>query len=189
MARILTGMGDGSVTLASAVVSPWLVLLLVVGTLLGAVVLLYVRGVLRREQAKEGADQARAVGRFTERLRSPDFAAFAAHYGCPPGSALRALLADGELLTASNLEIPVPAQPEAAFVAWFYPMDAEALAEPAWPGSEGLHAIANDGAGNLLMIAPCEDDPAVVFFDHETSERAPLGVRLSELTALARRRR
>jgi hypothetical protein len=64
-------------------------------------------------------------------------------------------------------------------VAYYQPADAETVRE-SWPGLEKYFAFANDGCGNEYLIKPGDDDPPVLFHDHETGELTRVSDHFSE---------
>ncbi len=119
---------------------------------------------------------------FTERLRHPDFLAVEEHFGHPLPPCVQALYAnDQELL---RVDFDVAAESDAAsenrwYVAFYQPADGKSARE-SWPDLEKYFAFANDGCGNEYLIEPQDDDPPVMFHDHETGELSRVSNHFSE---------
>jgi hypothetical protein len=108
--------------------------------------------------------------RRRERLLHPDWAAFAKHYGRPPPPLLKALYETPEDILRGGFEVQSPRGDE-YYIAWYEPADAENWNGPGdLPGQEKYFVFANDGFGNHYTVDPAQDDPPVVFFDHDTGE-------------------
>jgi hypothetical protein len=144
--------------------------------------LLWLRHLRRARQTRDKKSRQKQRAAFEHRQLHPDYAAFAAHYGCEPPPPLRRLYEDRETVLADNFEVIVPSG-DPYFVAWFEPMN-----EPEWPDLDGFYSFANDGCGNQFLINPRESDPEVFFNDHETGERESLGLRLSQFLVAPRKR-
>ena len=72
------------------------------------------------------------------------------------------------------------------FVAWIDPIDDEHLKEPCWPGTEGFYAFAKNGAGDQCLIDPKREDPEVIYCEHETGKKKPVGAALSQFLSAKR---
>lgn len=144
--------------------------ILVFGLLIGLpVAMLCVRDWVTRP-SKQQIDKAHT--RFNERLRNPDLPAVEKHFGHPLPECLRSFYEDRQELLRGDFEtaaIPNPAADDRWYVSFYQPADAESV-ESAWPGTEKYFAFANDGGGNDYLIDPKEQDPAVLFHDHETGD-------------------
>ena len=107
-----------------------------------------------------------------QRLRSPDFVAVERHFGHPLPKCLLALHADRQELMRSDFSLApteVDAEEECWEIGCYQPLDEQSILD-GWPGNEKYLVFAGDGYGNDYLIDPKEEDPAVFFFDHETSE-------------------
>jgi hypothetical protein len=119
---------------------------------------------------------------FTERLQHPDFPAVEKHFGRALPKCVQALYADPEELLRGDLEVaPVPdAAPDHRwYVAFYQPADGQS-ARDTWPGLEKYFAFADDGSGNGYLIDPRNEDPPVLFHDHETGELSRVCERFTE---------
>ncbi len=117
-------------------------------------------------------EASRYSRRCKERLQHPDFAAVERHFGHPLPACVQTLYANqqelmrGDFLVAASID----AAPETRWYIGFYmPADEESLRD-AWPGLEKYFAFADDGSGDRYLIDPKEEDPPVLFHDHETGE-------------------
>jgi hypothetical protein len=153
--------------------------ILAVAVLVVVLPLLGLAHLRRRRRVSEQEQKAR----FEQRRLQPDYAAFKSHYGCEPPLSLRQLYGDRETLLDGDFEIRLPSSRRPWSVAWFEPMELDT-----WADIEGFYAFANDGCGNLYIVALQGDDPEVFFLDHETGEREALGVCLSQFLATERTR-
>ena len=109
---------------------------------------------------------------FIRRLQHPDFTAVADHFGRPLPACVWALYANREELMRNNFVVVASAavpEEERWFVSDYQPADGPSV-QDAWPGLEKYFAFADDGTGNGYLIDPKEEDPAVLFHDHETGE-------------------
>ncbi len=158
-------------------VSPFFIL--AVGVLVVVLPLLGLARLRRRRRVSEQEQTAR----FEQRQLQPDYAAFKSHYGCEPPLSLRRLYEDRENVLDGDFEVRLASSRRPWSVAWFEPMERDS-----WADIEGFYAFANDGCGNLYVVALQGDDPEVSFLDHETGERDALGVRLSQFLAAKRAR-
>ncbi len=143
------------------------------------VALLRVRDWFRRPSKKTIEEDSR---RFTERLQHPDFAAVEKHFGHSLPACLQALYADRQELLRGPFEVAaVPdAKPDHRWhVAFYQPADGQSVREM-WPGSENYFAFADDGCGNGYLVDPKDDDPPVLFHDHETGELSRVCDRFTE---------
>ena len=136
-------------------------------------------------------DKSEATEHFRKRQRNPDFEAFRRHYGCEPASAVKRLFDDPELFQNDRdmFEIAVPSeagQEKRWFVAWIEALDDEHLKGSCWPGTEGYYAFANNGAGDRYLIDPKQEDPEVIYYEHETRKKKPVGVTLSQFVSAKR---
>lgn len=142
---------------------------------------------VRAEHKRAALETANAD--FEQRLRSPDLPSIEKHLGKKVSRMLHALYGDAALMQSENILIGVPNPIEEApecFVAWFEPGDAQTLLS-AWPGCEGLFPIASNGFGDQYLVDPCQDDPPVIYFLHETGAKGSIGVTLSQFLAFPRR--
>jgi hypothetical protein len=106
---------------------------------------------------------------FTHRLQNPDFAAVEKHFGRPLPDCVQALYADTAELMRKDFEVSASAdvsQEERWHVAFYQPADGQS-ARDTWPGLEKYFMFADDGCGNGYLIDPKENDPPVLFHDHE----------------------
>ncbi len=128
--------------------------------------------------------------RFRERQKRPDFEAYRRKFGCDPPEALVTLFDDPSLFTddRDSFTVMLSSTPagEGWYVAWIEPIDAEHLEQQPWPGTEGLFAFANNGAGDQYLFDPCGRDPEVIHYEHESGKRRPLGVTLSAFLSAKR---
>jgi hypothetical protein len=131
------------------------------------------------------ADTAAANERHMRSLRQPDYAAFAAHYGCQPPPPLRQLYESPESNLAGGFEVKLASFPNPFLIAGFIGMDQENLSLEL-PGTEKFFAFADDGCGNLYIVNPRKTDPVVYFHDHEMNEPESLEVSLSQFLAAKR---
>ncbi len=135
------------------------------------VALLVARDWLTRPSKRKLEEYSR---QFTERLRHPDLSAVEKHFGRPLPLCIRALYANSDELLRSDFEVAnaVDAAPEAHwYIAFYQPADEQSVRD-SWPGLEKYFAFADDGCGNGYLIDPKEEDPPVLFHDHETGEIA-----------------
>jgi hypothetical protein len=141
-----------------------------------------------RAERKRRAESAFASERFRKRIESPDLEALERHFGHPLSASLRALYADRRLIMSQDVVVAVANPLERSkdsYIAWFEPADAEALGSP-MPGCEGLFPFAGNGAGDQFLVNPTHPDPEVLYYLHETGEKASLGVPLSAFMAAPR---
>ena len=141
----------------------------------------------RRADRQATERSARASREFETALLAPDFATLERTFGAPAPPPLRALYADRELLSRSDVLIGVPNPAERSaecYVAFFEPLTGEASG---WPATERLVAIANNGAGDVYVVDPTVQDPPVSYVQHEVGTVVPLGVTLSQWLAAPRR--
>jgi|GEM_PF-1712921 hypothetical protein len=107
--------------------------------------------------------------KFLERLSSPDFAAVEEHFGHALPQVIRSLYENTAELTRSDFEVVPPDGSTSWSIINYCPVDSEYLLNR-WPGTEEHFAFAGDGFGNEYLVDLREDDPPVLFFDHETGE-------------------
>ena len=141
-----------------------------------------------RAERRRRAEGSLVADRFRKRIESPDFAGLERRLGHPLSASLSALYADRDLVMSRDIVIAVPNPLERSkdsYIAWFEPADAEALDNP-MQGCEGLFAFADNGAGDQFLVDPKHPDPEVLYYLHETGEKASLGVRLSAFIAAPR---
>jgi len=147
-----------------------LTVLILLGLLLGVPVALLVFRDRFQRPSKKGIEEYSR--RFTERLRHPDFAAVERHFGRPLPSCVQALYANHEELLRGDFETAATRDATPAsrwYMAFYQPADGPSVKDAA-PGMEKYFAFADDGCGNGYWIDPTEEDPAVLFHDHETGE-------------------
>jgi hypothetical protein len=109
---------------------------------------------------------------FAERLQHPDFGAVERHFGRLLPACVRALYADRQEILRRNFEVtPIhdAERDDRWHVAFYQPADGQS-ARDAWRGLEKYFAFADDGFGNGYLIDPNDDDPPVLFHNHETGE-------------------
>jgi hypothetical protein len=143
------------------------------------VALLLARDWFTRPSKKKMEEYSR---QFLERLHHPDFAAVEKYFGRPLPACLQALYADRQEVLRGDFEVAAApdAPPEDPWhVAFYQPAD-EQSARDAWPGLEKYFAFADDGCGNGYLIDPTDDDPPVLFHDHETGELSRVCERFTE---------
>lgn len=142
----------------------------IIGIFLGVpVALLLARDWLTRPSKRKLEEYSR---QFTQRLQHADFSAVEKHFGRPLPTCVQALYANTDELLRGDFE--VAATPDDApegrwYIAFYQPADERAVRD-AWPGMEKYFAFADDGCGNGYLIDPKEDDPPVLFHEHETGE-------------------
>jgi len=139
----------------------------------------------KSRQAKRESDLKEYSARFNQRQVQPDFAAFRSRFGCDVPLVLHSLQSDPVRMREGDFDVHLPSSPDPHYVAWFEPMDDEHMSF-VWPGTEGFYPFANDGCGNAYLVNPRDADSEVSFYDHETGEREPLAVRLSEFLSAKR---
>lgn len=138
-------------------------------TLAVSIALLLLRDRLIQPAREELAEYSR---QFTERLQNPDLPAVEEFFGNPLPPSVQLLYADREELSRHDFEVSAAPDADSArrwYVAFYQPADRESARET-WPGLEQYFAFANDGCGNEYLIDPREDNPPVLFHDHETGE-------------------
>ncbi len=140
------------------------------------VLLARLRRARRERDASHRADYAR-------RLLTPDLIAFAAHYGYEPSPALRRLYGDRQGILDGDFEVILPGTRRPWPVSGFEPME-----DGTWVDIEGHYAFASDGYGNQYNVRVQDEDPEVLFHDHESGENVALGVSLSKFLAAERKR-
>jgi hypothetical protein len=109
---------------------------------------------------------------FAERLQNPDLPAVEEHFGYPLPPSVQMLYANRRELLRQDFEVATVPDADSArrwYVAFYQPADRES-ARDTWPGLEKYFAFANDGCGNEYLLDPREDNPPVLFHDHETGE-------------------
>ncbi len=152
----------------------------IVGIFIGMpVALLLARDWFTRPSKKKIEEYSR---QFTERLQHPDFPAVEKHFGRPLPTCVQALYADRQELLRGDFEVAAvrDAAPEHRwYVAFYQPADGQS-AKDTWPGLEKYFAFADDGCGNGYLVDPKEEDPAVLFHDHETGELSGVCDRFTE---------
>jgi hypothetical protein len=157
-----------------------------VGLLIGLpIVLLVILDKLTLPSKKGLQENSR---RFVERLQAPDFPAVEKELGRPLPACVQALYANPEELLRGDFEVAAgsDAEPDRRWYVGFYrPADGES-ARASWAGLGKYFAFADDGCGNPYVIDPKDDDPAVLFFDHETGEFSPVCDHFSEFMSWAR---
>lgn len=119
---------------------------------------------------------------FTQRLQNPDFAAVEKHFGCPLPDCVKALYANTQELTRGDFEVAPSAdvsEEERWYVAFYLPADEQSVRDT-WPGLEKYFVFADDGSGNGYLIDPRENDPPVLFHDHEGGKFSPVCNRFTE---------
>jgi hypothetical protein len=121
----------------------------------------------------------------SRRLANPEFDALEKEFGtvCLP---LRNLYKNlGEITRENVSRVPRrnASQDEYIFAAWYHPADQRSLNER-WPDNRRYFEFANDGAGNTYIVDPTLEDPEIIFYDHETGEHKPTGMRLSDYLSL-----
>ena len=148
--------------------------IIVVVVLLGVYIVLPVALLLARDWlTRPSKKKIEAYSQqFIRRLQHPDFTTVANHFGGPLPACVRALYANREELMRNNFVVvawAVVPEEERWFVSDYQPADGPSV-QDAWPGLEKYFAFADDGTGNGYLIDPKEEDPAVLFHDHETGE-------------------
>ena len=142
------------------------------------VVILLVRDRTGRRSKESIEDYSK---RFEVRLVNPDFTAVERHFGRPLPDSVRTLYANRNELAMGDFEVAATVEaPEDArwYIAFYEPADFETVAN-AWPGTEQYFAFANDGSGNGYLVDPGEEDPPVLYHDHETGEMSSVCDRFS----------
>lgn len=136
------------------------------------------------------APDPEAAARFRARQVEPDFEAFRRHFGCEAPAPLRELFSDPAVFTEDrdmfDVLLKTDGSVERWFIAWIEPIDEEHLSEPVWPGTEGFYAFANNGAGDQYLIDPRDSDPEILYYEHETGRRRPVGATLSTFLSAER---
>lgn len=131
--------------------------------------LLLLRDWLKKPSRKELDEYSR---KFVERLKNPDFGAVEKHFERPLPASVLALYRNPEELMRGDFEVWASREArreERWYVGFYQPADAEAVKD--MPESlERFFAFADDGCGNAYLIDPKQEDPVVLFHDHETDE-------------------
>jgi hypothetical protein len=143
------------------------------------IALLIGRDWLTRPSRKKIEEYSR---QFVQRLRSPDFPAVEKHFGRPLPQCVRTLYSDKEELLRNNFAVAASSgvpDGERWYVSDYQPADGASVRD-SWPGLEKYFAFADDGSGNGYLIDPTQDDPPVLFHDHETGEISRVCDRFTE---------
>ena len=147
--------------------------------------LMWLRRLRITRNKKLAADSAIAEELYKQSLRQPDYAAFAAHYGCQPPPPLQQLYENADSNLEGDFELYLPSFPKPFFIAYFMGIGNENMSIVR-PGTEGFFPFANDGCGNRYIVNPREADPIVYLYDHEIHKRESLDVTLSKFLAAKR---
>jgi hypothetical protein len=131
------------------------------------------------------------AAQFRQRQMRPDFEAFQRHFGVAAPEPLKSLFSDPAVFMTDrdDFDVVLPAGSGATRrwpVAWINPIDHQQLAEPSWPGTEGLYAFAGCGTGDRYLIDPKDSDPEIFYYQHESAKKLAVGVRLSEFASAQR---
>lgn len=119
---------------------------------------------------------------FKERMLNPDFKSFEDHFGHAVPPALYDLYRNKEMLLRNNFHVaPTTETPDCLshHIAFYEPCDKDTI-NTTWPGLEHYFRFADDGCGNCYLIDPKQDNPAVLFFAHETGELSEICRSLAE---------
>ena len=164
------------------ILAPFMGCVLTVMLLVGLAVLILKiveRLALGRKQSPE--EQAESIRIFNERLLNPDFESLRQHFDHQLPQSLISLYENHDLIVQGEFcfaQISDVDEDEMWYVASFEPMDAKSL-EHTFFDSRKYLAFAGDGCGNAYVVDPRDDDPAVLFHDHEDGDFSEVCNRLS----------
>lgn len=156
-------------------------------TLAASIAWLRIRDRLIQPSRDKFAEYSR---QFTERLENPDLPAVEELFGHPFPPSVQMLYANRRELLRQDFEVAAAPDADSArrwYLAFYQPADRESARET-WPGLVKYFAFANDGCGNEYLIDPREDNPPVLFHDHETGELSRVCDHFSEFMAWPRLR-
>ena len=132
------------------------------------------------EPSHEQVDEASRL--FRKRLQSPDFATVERHFGHPLPECLLQLHSDKQELLQSDFFVASTkdtVENECWEIAYYQPLDGQSIRE-SWHRMGDYFAFASDGFGNDYLIDPKENDPAVLFYEHERGELTRVCDRFTE---------
>ena len=134
---------------------------------------------LGRKQSPE--KRAESIQIFNQRLLNPDFESLRQHFDHPIPQSLISLYENHDLIVQGGFSV-IPRSgaddDEMWYIASFEPMDAESQEYTFFDSLKYL-AFAGDGCGNAYVVDPRDDDPAVLFHDHEDDDFSQVCDRLS----------
>jgi hypothetical protein len=140
-----------------------------------------------RAKRRQKADEARrqAAEQFKAELLHPQFGVIEEVYGKSISKTLRALYEDKSELLKSYAVKVIDGEPEDhwIFISCYWPLN-RAQVDGQWR-QDGKHfAFAGDGSGSEWVVDPTDDEAEIFYFEHESAELKPTGVRMHQFMSL-----